>query len=113
MLERFGERLRSFHPNRVRAVATNTFRVARNTRDFLPAPKPRWASHRSHRRPRRSPPDLLGRGPYPAPSPNKRLVIDIGGGSTEVIIGKGHEPTLMSSLYMGCVSYSRQFFRTA
>lgn len=36
MLERFGERLRSFHPNRVRAVATNTFRVARNTRDFLP-----------------------------------------------------------------------------
>ena len=49
----------------------------------------------------------------PCPSPNKRLVIDIGGGSTEVIIGKGHEPTLMSSLYMGCVSYSRQFFRTA
>ena len=36
VLERFGERLRSFHPNRVRAVATNTFRVARNTRDFLP-----------------------------------------------------------------------------
>ena len=35
VLERFGERLRSFH-NRVRAVATNTFRVARNTRDFLP-----------------------------------------------------------------------------
>lgn len=36
VLERFGERLRSFHPSRVRAVATNTFRVARNTRDFLP-----------------------------------------------------------------------------
>src|ERR1700754_1888004 len=35
VLERFGERLRSFHPNRVRAVATNTFRVARNTNEFL------------------------------------------------------------------------------
>lgn len=36
MLKRFGERLRSFHPDRVRAVATNTFRVARNVADFLP-----------------------------------------------------------------------------
>ena len=36
VLERFGERLRSFHPDRVRAVATNTFRVARNVADFLP-----------------------------------------------------------------------------
>ena len=36
VLHRFGERLRSFHPERVRAVATNTFRVARNVPDFLP-----------------------------------------------------------------------------
>ena len=36
VLERFGERLRSFDPDRVRAVATNTFRVARNVPDFLP-----------------------------------------------------------------------------
>src|SRR5690606_8090888 len=35
VLERFGEGLRSFHPSRVRAVATNTFRVARNTPEFL------------------------------------------------------------------------------
>src|SRR3546814_778128 len=35
VLERFGERLHSFHPSRVRAVATNTFRVARNTPEFL------------------------------------------------------------------------------
>jgi len=37
-------------------------------------------------------------------------VVDIGGGSTEVIIGRGDEPLLTSSLYMGCVSYSRKFF---
>src|SRR5690606_12868621 len=41
---------------------------------------------------------------------NRRLMIDIGGGSTEVIIGKGFQPLHMSSLYMGCVSYTRRFF---
>src|SRR6185436_12983834 len=40
----------------------------------------------------------------------KRLVIDIGGGSTELIIGTGLEPQLTESLYMGCVSYSLKYF---
>ena len=39
-----------------------------------------------------------------------RLVVDIGGGSTELIIGKGYEPKLMESLYIGCVSHSLRFF---
>jgi len=111
VLERFGERLRSFHPNRVRAVATNTFRVARNTQDFLPLAESALGfpieviAGREEAR-------LIYVGVMHTlpPSANKRLVIDIGGGSTEVIIGKGFEPSLMSSLYMGCVSYSRQFF---
>jgi len=41
---------------------------------------------------------------------HKRLVIDIGGGSTEFIIGEGLEPLEMESLYMGCVSYSLRYF---
>ena len=41
----------------------------------------------------------------------KRLVIDIGGGSTELIIGKGVKPSLMESLSMGCVSLSRRYFK--
>ncbi len=111
VLERFGERLRSFHPNRVRAVATNTFRVARNTPEFLPRaaqalgfPIEVIAGREEAR--------LIFSGVAHSlpPSSSKRLVVDIGGGSTEVIIGKGFEPLLMSSLYMGCVSYSRQFF---
>ena len=40
----------------------------------------------------------------------RRLVIDIGGGSTEFIIGEGKEPLLLESLSMGCVSYLKQFF---
>ena len=38
------------------------------------------------------------------------LVVDIGGGSTEFIIGKGYEPKLLESLYIGCVSHSMRFF---
>src|SRR5690606_28811547 len=40
----------------------------------------------------------------------RRLVIDIGGGSTEFIIGQGLEPIERESLYMGCVSFSRRYF---
>jgi exopolyphosphatase/guanosine-5'-triphosphate,3'-diphosphate pyrophosphatase len=111
VLQRFGERLRSFHPDRVRAVATNTFRVARNVPDFLPRAEAALGfpieviAGREEAR-------LIYTGvSHTLPgSIDKRLVIDIGGGSTEVIIGKGDEPLLISSLYMGCVSYSRQFF---
>jgi exopolyphosphatase/guanosine-5'-triphosphate,3'-diphosphate pyrophosphatase len=38
------------------------------------------------------------------------LVLDIGGGSTELIIGEGHEPKLLESLFMGCVAWSRRYF---
>ena len=111
VLERFGERLRSFQPHRVRAVATNTFRVARNTSDFLPDAEAALGfpidviAGREEAR-------LIYLGVMHSlpPSQDRRLVIDIGGGSTEVIIGRGFEPSLLSSLYMGCVSYSRQFF---
>jgi exopolyphosphatase / guanosine-5'-triphosphate,3'-diphosphate pyrophosphatase len=43
-------------------------------------------------------------------SPDKRLVIDIGGGSTEVVIGEGFEPLLLESLSVGCVGLSATFF---
>lgn len=111
VLHRFGERLDSFHPSRVRAVATNTFRVARNTNEFLPRaetalgfPIEVIAGKEEAR--------LIYTGVNHTlpPSDKKRLIIDIGGGSTEVIIGAGAEPINLSSLYMGCVSYSRKFF---
>jgi exopolyphosphatase/guanosine-5'-triphosphate,3'-diphosphate pyrophosphatase len=111
VLKRFGERLEGFHPNRVRAVATNTFRVARNTPDILPRaeaalgfPIEVISGHEEAR--------LIFSGVINElrPSENRRLVIDIGGGSTEIIIGKGYEPLHLASLYMGCVSYSQRFF---
>ncbi|MCC2597359.1 exopolyphosphatase [Pusillimonas sp. MFBS29] len=111
VLKRLGERLAGFHPNRVRAVATNTFRIARNVDELLPRaeealgfPIEVIAGQEEAR--------LIFSGitnELP-PSSNNRLMIDIGGGSTEVIIGKGFQPLHMSSLYMGCVSYTRRFF---
>lgn len=111
MLKRFGERLDGFHPNRVRAVATNTFRVAKNVAEILPRAEAALGfpveviAGREEAR-------LIFSGitnELP-PSDNRRLMIDIGGGSTEVIIGKGFQPLHLSSLYMGCVSFTRQFF---
>ena len=46
----------------------------------------------------------------PQETPNPRLVIDIGGGSTECVVGLGHEPLRAASLDMGCVSFTRRFF---
>lgn len=111
VLERFGERLRSFDPDRVRAVATNTFRVARNVGELharaeaaLGFPIDVIAGREEAR--------LIFAGvAHSLPSaPERRLIVDIGGGSTECIIGAGFEPELMESLPIGCVSYSRRFF---
>ena len=111
VLQRFGERLRSFAPDQVRAVATNTLRVAKNAGDFLRTAEAALGfpieviAGREEAR-------LIYSGvshTFP-PQPGQMLVVDIGGGSTEFIIGQGHEPKLMESLFMGCVTYSLQFF---
>jgi exopolyphosphatase / guanosine-5'-triphosphate,3'-diphosphate pyrophosphatase len=111
VLDRFGDRLRSFAPHTVRAVATNTLRVAKNARAFLAKAEAALGfpieviAGREEAR-------LIYTGVANTASlkPGSTLVVDIGGGSTEFIIGEGHEPRLMESLFMGCVSYSLKFF---
>lgn len=110
-LKRFGERLRGFPPHSVRAVGTNSLRVARNASTFLKKaeaaigfPIEIIGGHEEAR--------LIYLGvahSLPASSDN-RLVMDIGGGSTEFIIGSRLKPAKLESLYMGCVSYSLRFF---
>jgi len=110
-IRRFGERIRGFDPANVRAVATNTLRVAKNAPHFIQEaeealgfPIEVIAGVEEAR--------LIYIGAaheVPAVQGN-RLVVDIGGGSTELIIGKGYEPKLMESLYIGCVSHSLRFF---
>ncbi len=111
VLERFGERLSSFPPHAVRAVATNTLRVAKNAREFL-VDAERALGFPIEVIAGREEARLIYAGvsattPMPA---GHTLVVDIGGGSTEFIIGEGNEPRLLESLFMGCVTYSRTFF---
>jgi len=110
-LRRFGERLAGLDKGAVRAVATNTLRVAKNAGEFLPLaeealgfPIEVIAGREEARL------IYIGASHSLPMSAQKRLVFDIGGGSTEFIIGKRHDPLLMESLYMGCVSYTLRFF---
>jgi exopolyphosphatase / guanosine-5'-triphosphate,3'-diphosphate pyrophosphatase len=110
-LARFRERLAALEAGQVRAVGTNTLRRARRRNAFL----------------------LRARGALGHPievisgveearlvylgaahslplQAGRRLVVDIGGGSTELIIGEGYEALRLESLYMGCVSSSEAYF---
>jgi exopolyphosphatase / guanosine-5'-triphosphate,3'-diphosphate pyrophosphatase len=110
-LKRFGERLRDFHPDNVRAVATNTLRVAKNAPDFLGEAEQALGFPIEVIAGREEARLIYAGAAHSVPaSPGQRLVVDIGGGSTEFIIGSGYDPLIMESLYIGCVSHSRQFF---
>src|SRR5688572_10552203 len=110
-LAKLGERLRGFPRQAVRAVGTNALRVAKNAPQFL-----REARHVlgfpieviSGREEARL--IYLGVAHALPAAAQRRLVVDVGGGSTEIIIGTGLEPQLTESLYMGCVSYSLKYF---
>ncbi|HEX6137740.1 MAG TPA: Ppx/GppA phosphatase family protein [Casimicrobiaceae bacterium] len=110
-LARFGERLAGFHPSAVRAVATNTFRVARNADAFLAQagrtlgfPIDVISGNEEARL------IYLGAAHVLPASADPRLIVDIGGGSTEFIIGRGLDPQVLESLKIGCVGMSRRFF---
>ena len=110
-LAKFAERLRGFPRQGVRAVGTNALRIAKNSSQFLREARAvlgfpiEVISGREEAR-------LIYLGVAHAlpVSEKRRLVADIGGGSTEFIIGTGLEPQLTESLYMGCLSYSLRFF---
>ncbi|MCL2871387.1 MAG: Ppx/GppA family phosphatase [Betaproteobacteria bacterium] len=110
-LARFGEWLHDFDPANVRAVATNTFRIATNVDDFLPEaemtlgfPIEIISGHEEARL------IYLGTSYCLPRSTTPRLIMDIGGGSTEFIVGQGRRPQRLESLKLGCVNMSERFF---
>ncbi len=104
------ESLSDFEPDQVRMVATYTLRKARNAADFvkaaekiLPYPVEIVSGIEEAR--------LIYLGvAHTNHHEGKRLVIDIGGGSTELVVGEGFEPQVLRSLPMGCVTFSNRFF---
>ena len=110
-LRLFAERLRGLPKDAVRVVGTNALRVAKNADAFLREaevvlgyPIEIIAGREEAR--------LIYTGVAQSlpPANHNRLVVDIGGGSTEFIIGHRLKPKLLESLYMGCVSYSERYF---
>lgn len=111
-LARFGQRIRTLPAPRVRAIATNTVRQLANPQAFL-MPAETALGHGIEVVAGREEARLIylgvahGNPPEPGRS---RLVMDIGGGSTEVIIGQGFEAVERESLQMGCIATTRRFF---
>jgi exopolyphosphatase / guanosine-5'-triphosphate,3'-diphosphate pyrophosphatase len=111
-LERFGQRIRDIPQGNVRVVGTNTLRTATNAQLFLLKAE-QALNHPIHIISGIEEARLIYMGvAYSLGGSNeKRLVMDIGGGSTEYIIGSGNTPLKKESLNMGCVSVSDQFFK--
>ena len=110
-LERFGQRLRDMHADSVRAIGTNALRKAKNTGKFI-AEAEQALGHPIEIISGIEEARLIYQGStYAISRPSdRRIVIDIGGGSTEIIVGEGAQPLYMESLFMGCVSMSESCF---
>jgi exopolyphosphatase/guanosine-5'-triphosphate,3'-diphosphate pyrophosphatase len=108
---RFGERIRDMDASQVRVVGTNTLRQAKNTDDFLESAEA-ILGHQVEVISGIEEARLiyLGVAHLSSVPTEPMLVIDIGGGSTELVIGTGYTPEHLASLEMGCVTYSSQFF---
>ena len=110
-LEKFGERIRDIPAKQVRAVGTNTLRQVRKPRAVLEKAS-KVLGHHIEIISGQEEARLIYLGvshslPF---EDERRLVVDIGGGSTEIIIGEGFESKRVASLFMGCVSFTQQFF---
>lgn len=111
-LEKFGQRINTIPPSNIRAVGTNTLRQARNGVEFL-ALANAALGHKIEIISGREEARLiyLGVANTIFNDKDKRLIVDIGGGSTELIIGRGFDANITESLFMGCVSISQRFFK--
>ena len=110
-LKPFSERLAGMPKETVRVVGTNALRVAKNASAFI-ARAQEVLGFPIEIIPGREEARLiyLGVAHSLPPSNHNRLVVDIGGGSTELIIGNKLKAKAMESLYMGCVSFSARYF---
>ncbi|KZY39548.1 exopolyphosphatase [Oleiphilus sp. HI0081] len=110
-LKRFSQRIKSFDSASVQIVGTNALRAAKKKTDFLRDAE-RVTGHPIEIISGREEARLiyLGVAHTLADDKGNRLVIDIGGGSTELIIGERFEAKALESMHMGCVSFREKYF---
>lgn len=110
VLRNFGETVKQLNPSNIRIVATYTLRRAKNrnlfvraAREIFPLPVEIISGDEEAR--------LIYQGiAHTSHTDGRRLVIDIGGGSTEFVIGEHFDVLQVSSQPMGCISYTKRFF---
>ena len=110
-LRKLGQFCADMPSENIRIVGTNALRKAENSEEFaqraekvLGHPIDIIAGREEARL------IYLGVAHTQSDDSDRRLVVDIGGGSTEFIIGEKFEPRLLESLHMGCVSWTKKFF---
>ena len=110
-LSRFREMLSGLSNINVRAVGTNALRKAKNRQDFIePAQEILGVPIEVIYGREEARLVYLGAAHSLADDSSSRLIIDIGGGSTEFIIGQKFEPLILDSLQIGCVSFAEKYF---
>ena len=111
-LSRFAQRVKDLPRDAVRVVGTNALREAKNSREFIEEAESILDTSLEIIAGREEARLIyLGVSHTLADDQGARLVIDIGGGSTEFIIGERFEPRMLESLHMGCVSYTKRYFK--
>lgn len=110
-LRRFAQMADNVDPHWIRCIGTNTLRRARNAekflthvREILNCPVEVVAGREEARL------IYLGVSHSLPDTPGRRLVFDIGGGSTEFIVGERFDALMTESLHIGCVDYRERFF---
>lgn len=111
-LERFGQRLKGLPPAHVRVVGTNTLREMHRGQDFVAAAELALGHDIEIISGVEEARLVYGGVTHGMEEANRRLVVDIGGGSTELIIGQGYRPRLMESVALGCVVHTQRFFES-
>jgi exopolyphosphatase / guanosine-5'-triphosphate,3'-diphosphate pyrophosphatase len=106
----FAERLQDIPTQNIRVVATATLRIASNAEEFLTQAEQVLATHISLLSGEQEA-ELIYLGvAHTNCSAQKRLIFDIGGASTEIIVGEGFQANQVCSLNMGCVTFNRHYF---
>ena len=110
-LSRFSQRLQNIDKKDIRITGTNTLRLAKNAKKFTKRAN-KILNHRIEIISGIEEARLVYQGAIYglAELGDKRLVVDIGGGSTEIIIGENRSPIQLESIDMGCVSITKKFF---
>lgn len=109
-IQNFSEKLQDIPFENVKIVATATLRLATNASDFI-IPAEKILAHRIQVISGEEEAQQIYLGvAYTSANQGNSLVIDIGGASTEVIIGRDLQPLYLSSFNMGCVTFMERYF---